>query len=117
MRDGTAKPSTVSRIFSIAPFSASNLEPGHGTFLDTTSISSSPLSGVYVGRRSGVKADADPQTKASRALSLRAKLLEEATSLSSGDLSLLVQVVDEVMKHRINAAAKNANDGRGNQLR
>jgi hypothetical protein len=29
-------------------------------------------------------------------------------------LSLLVQVADEVMK---NAAAKNANDGRGNQLR
>jgi hypothetical protein len=27
-----------------------------------------------------------------------------------------VQVADEVMKHQINAAAKNANDGRGSQL-
>jgi hypothetical protein len=29
-------------------------------------------------------------------------------------LSLLVQVADEVVKHQINAADKNANDGRGN---
>ena len=38
-----------------------------------------------------------------------------ATSLSSGDLSLLVQVTDEVMKHRIKASAE-MNDGRGDQL-
>jgi hypothetical protein len=35
------------------------------------------------------------------------RALSMATSLSSGDLSLLVQVTDEVMKHRIKASAEN----------